>query len=744
MDKVLFWKSRRISTCLVGTACLLGVVILATPTCFGQGERAKGVEKPSGHSATESLPKASDYLGTQIWIERDDSQERIDHLFEMAATSGHGWARIFLMWPWIEAKPGQWDFHVFDWAFEAAVKHGLKIKATLTCNSGPWHIGTPSMLHSGTGFLSSEQREPMRRYIRQCVERYQHHPALGQWILWNEPSDAAEHTPERLKFWQQWLDHHFAGDIEPLNRDWLTGYARFDQVPFPSDIPQALHRGKSWNPYGPWLLDWQARADWLLGELKWVQDEVRQIDRKTETCINPSSVFRNHAESGYDLERLAELVDVLGASYHPAWHFTYAQRPQFPALIALGVRYLDSFHDHKPVEVTEVQSGNTVNSSTRPNAVQPEELARFYLAALAGGAKSVTGWCFNQRRQENESGDWALLDDLDQPSPRSRMIKRVHDTLEVTFAKTGRWKAARNRAVVVGAPKSQAIEAVEARFGGNVDGRRSSDGAQSQSLLATVLLQCGIPAAMAYLDRIDAEVAPDGLLIASHVVAWDKQDGQRLLRFAEQGGRLLIDASCGRRDYQARMHYPWPGGLAEGMGLRAQELETNSDGYALELDGHATGKLLLARLHALFDDPKAWSAWDQPRYQQDGEPLVWERSYGKGRIIVVRGYLGASYLYDAELLAVVRHVLHRAGEGLAGNIRPVSCRDFVYTIPVDTERGKLTVVLAESMLARQGRPLRLQAARGTYHDFWSAEDVTTGADGELVLGCPDGIALLWK
>ena len=243
---------------------------------------------------------------------------------------------------------------------------------------------------------------------------------------------------------------------------------------------------------------------------------------------------------------------------------------------------------------------------------------------------------------------------------------------------------------------------------------------------------------------METEVTPDGLVIASHMVAWDKEDGRRLLRFAEGGGRLLIDAASGRRDSQARMHYPWPGGLAEEMGLRARELETNADGYRIEIDGHCSGKFLLARLQAVFAEPSRWSAWNQPRFQEDGEPLVWERPYGKGRIILVRGYLGASYLYDPDSLPVVYAILRRAGEGLGGNIRPVSCGDFVYSIPVEVERGELTVVLAESVLARQGRPLRLQAARGQYHDFWSGGTLTTGPDGELVLAADEGIALLWR
>ena len=699
---------------------------------------------PAGQAPVAPVVKASDCLGTEIWIENDDNQQRIDRLFAAAADSGHGWVRIFLMWPYIEEKPGTWDFRRFDWAFDAAAKHGIKIKATLTANSGPWHIGTPAMPHSHTGFLSPQQRAPMREYIRRCVERYHRHPALGQWILWNEPADSNDQTPERLQFWRAWLKSHFAGQIEPLNHQWYTGYHDFGEIPFPAEVPYPSHRGNGWNRYGPWLADRQARTDWLLDELKWVRDEVRRIDQKTETCVNPPGIFSNDATTGRDYPRMADLVDTLGASFHPCWHFTYAPRSQAPALIAAGVRYLAAASDGKPVEVTEVQTGNTVGSGRRMDGVRPDEVARFYLAGLAAGAGSVTGWCLNVRQAEREAGDWALLDNFDQPSPRSRMLKRVHDVLEIAFASTGRWKAAGNRALVLGHPKSQAIEAVEGRLDGSLPGRATTDGILGQSLLTTALMQCGVPTSLAYLDRVnDKTITPDGLLVVSHVLAWDKEDGQRMLRFAENGGRLLLDAASGRRDSLARMHNPWPGGLAERIGLHVADIEGRADGHPVELYGRTAGKFLFARLSAVFDDPTSWSAWEQPRFQEDGAPLVWERTYGKGRIILVRGDLGASYRYDPDTLPAIYAILRRASQGLSGTICPVSPVDAVSTIPVAVQRGALTAVLAENTLGRQGRPVHLHASRGKYHDFWSGQDMATGADGELTLDCPEGIALLW-
>ena len=342
-----------------------------------------------------SVKEAREFLGCQVWLERDDSSQRIERLFAVAAETGLGWVRLFLMWPWIEPEPGVWEYGIFDRAFDAAGKHDIRVKATLTANSGPWHVGTPSALHSHTGFLSPAQREPMRRYVLSCVERYAEHPALGQWILWNEPFGGHERTDETLKHWRHWLQSHYHDSIALLNGRWRTGYRSFGEVPFPENVPHEAHRDSPWNSYAPWLVDWQARADWLNAELAWVRDVVREADPDTETCVNPIPILSNLAAAGIDLAAIGRLVDVVGATYHPAWHFTFADRLQFPALMVAGVRQQQSHPAIGRVEVTEVQSGNTLNSSSRPCEASPGEIARFYMAGLTAGSESesrLRGW----------------------------------------------------------------------------------------------------------------------------------------------------------------------------------------------------------------------------------------------------------------------------------------------------------------------------------------------------------------
>lgn len=699
--------------------------------------------RAESRAGLRTVPSARAQLGCQVWLEPDDSAERVDMLFRQAAASGLGWARLFLMWPWIEEEPGAWNFGVFDLAFDAAVRHGIRIKATLTANSGPWWLGTPSMLHSHTGFFSPDQRAPMERYIRACVERYAQHPGLGQWILWNEPNGGNERTPEALAHWQGWLQRHYDGDIAGLNRRWRTGYRTFDEVQFPEDIPHSAHRGQFWNSYGPWLLDWQARAAWLNGELAWIKGIVRSIDTTTELCVNPTEVLANQALGGTDLDGMARLVDVIGASYHPAWHFTFADRLEFPGLMVAGVRLEAAQPGAQRVEVTEVQAGNTLNSSNRPANVTPSEVARFYLAGLAAGAESITGWCLNVRSHDFEAGDWGLLDNQDRPSGRSQMLAQLRMRLDTAYAHTGRWSAARPRAWVGISPHAQALEAAEAR-GTAVSGRLAHDGAHGAALLGVRLLELGISTAVAPMVSLPRRAhQPGDLLVLSHVVAWSDETAERALAFADSGGCVVIDATCGRKTLDGSLQRPWPGRLAKAIGMQVVDLETRPDGYELALYGQPAGRWLLARMQAELDLACGWQAWEELRYVHDGEGCVWERPYGSGRIVVVRGMLGPSQVH-ARSIATARYILGRAGTAARHAVRPAGSHWATFALPIAVELGSLTAVFAPDLLDRAGQPIRLHAPPGGYVDLWSGETVISSSVGELVLHAADGIALLWQ
>lgn len=690
--------------------------------------------------------KAKEYLGCQLWVEPSDSPERVDSLVKTAAESGLGWLRIFLMWPWIEEQPGKWDFTVFDYVFDSCQKHGIKVKATLTANSGPWHIGTPSLLHSHTGILDESQWEPMVRYVENCVTRYRNHPALGQWILWNEPSCSVAgswmKSEQVRRHWRAWLKETYKGDISVLNRRWRTGYQSFEEIQNPEEIPHPAHVGNCWASYRPVMDHRRFSMKWLEWELRQIQDLVRKYDPVTPTCINPTPLLENQAISGLDQEELAKIVDVVGTSYHPSWSFTFCGRERFPAMMSLGVKKTASHPSVRHVEVTEVQSGNTLSSSNRPSDVEPSELARFYLAGIFAGAESVTGWCLNQRVYDNEAGDWGLLDNNDQPTGRSKMLQKVRDVMETVDQVTGGHEPLASNVLVAFDQDSQIVEASDSDRGGDVKGRLVHDGALGGAMLTALLMENGVNASQCRLTDIPADGRGKTLFL-SHLVAWSEENAAKVLEFTKNGGTVVLDATSGRKTPDAAMYCPWPGGLAAEIGMVASDLETDFRGYSVSLFGEPAGKWLLTRIRPIFAPDANWSAWDGLRYEKDGEPCVWERPYGQGRFVLVNGMMGPSALHEQENLLGLKYLLRRLTEQSVLPVRPAAMTHGGYALPTACKNGSLTAILAEPRTWRQGKSLQIIAPTGEYTDLWTGETVTVPATGRVSLSAEDGIVLLW-
>ncbi|MDQ0923883.1 hypothetical protein QF038_002391 [Pseudarthrobacter sp. W1I19] len=688
-------------------------------------------------------------LGTQIWLERDSSKEETRTLVARAAEVGFGQLRIFLIWPWIQGEsPDRWNFDLFDDVFDAAAGHGITIKATLTANSGPWWLGTGSVLHSQTMTLDSAFRGHMEAYIAACVKRYAEHPALGQWILWNEPMNPPENpwgdtlvTDEARVLWPEVLREQYGDDIGLLNKRWRTGYAAFDEVPLPDDVMHPAHRKNTWRSYGPILSDYVLRSRTIENELAWVAKQVRAHDSKTPLCANPCQSLYNHAEAGYNLQNIAKTVDVLGATFHAPWSFGFAQRDTHTPLVIAGTTLLQNVPGKHGVEVTEAQTGNTHYAGHTPLGVSHSQIAATYLAPLLAGAQSVTGWCFNTRAQDFEAGEWGLLDDDDQIGDRARAVTRVAKCLERLETAAGDWTAAAPRAVVLTSEQSQAVEFAFSQMGVGSFNRGADAAPQAAALLTAELLRSGIQAGMMPISGLDDETGAD-VIIASHLAAWSTDFGKQLLGLAHDGATVVVDGLSGQFDLDAKLHRPWPGGMAGTVGARSRGLETAHDGttkYPAQLFGQAVGYFAGVRDELEFTDD-LWTPLEEPLFAKDGKPVAWERPWGAGRLILVAASL-ANTILDADAgRSGVNAILRHATSSISRPCRPLSAHTTLLTI--NGENGPAWGVFAPATSDRQGRQVQLQLPPGRYLDIWAEAEHTVGPDGLLKLQAPDGIALI--
>lgn len=686
-------------------------------------------------------------LGIQLWCERDDSPERVDQLVSLAAASGFGQLRIFLMWPWIqEASDSEWNFALWDSVFDAASRHGIKIKATLTANSGPWWLGTPSVLHSHTLSLRPDWIEAQNAYIRASVGRYADHPALGQWILWNEPNYDfnVQHSGRPFlarEAWTELLSEGYDHDIFLLNRRWRTGYGKFTDVPFVEDIAHPAHAASHWRSWRPMIDDYTLRSQLLEDEVRRVAEVVRELDPHTPLCINPNQTLNNHAQYGYRLERLASSVEVLGASFHAPWSFAdFASVDDHAALVVAGVGLLRNTPGGHATEVTEVQTGNTFYAGVNPLGVGTAEIASSFLAPLLAGAESVTGWCFNTRRPDFEAGEWALLNDDDSINDRTKSISHLRSVLGRLDNAIGTWAPPPYDALVMTSERSHAVQFAMSQNTDTPWSRRATAAIHGSSLAVVELNRLGVRAALAELS---APIPPSAtLLVALDIIAWDEKDADRLLDAAHAGATVLIDGTTGQFDNDIVLHRPWPGRYAQKTGLRSLGLRTSVTGhtsFGVRYNGRDLGVVTGVRA-AIEVETDAWSAVEPIVYAHDSLPVVWQRTWGRGRLIYTSASLATSMLEPGSPREVAAAVLAIAADQIDRVVRPLSPATTVLSVVGDT--GLAHGVFAPEISRRRGEPFAVSISPGRYVDLWTDDTHTVSASQILQLRGADGIALL--
>jgi len=688
-------------------------------------------------------------LGSQLWCERDDTAERVDELVARAAEVGFGQLRVFLMWPWIQPEsPQSWDWRLWDDVFDAASRHSISVKATLTANSGPWWLGTGSVLHSHTLTLDEAWLPASEAYVLEAVRRYSRHPALGQWILWNEPSHpfdrqtpAATRPVGARELWSRLLASEYE-DVSRLNIRWRTGFGSFGAVPFVEDLVHPAHRSARWHSWRPYLDDAKLRAELLEGELERLAALVRSIDNRTPLCINPNQTFANHVEHGLRLGRLAGVVDTLGASFHAPWSFAdFAQVDDHASLVVAGVRLLRDTPGAGPAEVTEVQTGNTFYAGVNPLGVGRAEIAATYLAPLLAGAESVTGWCFNTRRTDFEAAEWGLLDDEDRIGERARSVTRVRSVLASLDSHIGKWAPAPVAAAVIVSESAHALQFAMSLHSDTPWSTRPAAGMQGAALAAVELERLGVPTT---LVPASSPLLP-GLrtVLAIHVAAWEEADVEALLAAAASGATVVIDATTGQFDSDATLHRPWPGHLAARTGMRSRGLETavtGRAGFDLRAEGRLLGPVTGVRSDCEFS--QEWSAVPGLAFALDSQPVLWQRAWGEGRLVYSTVAVATSLVESASTRDTAAAVLARVllSDEHIPAVRPLSPATTVLT--VTGPHGHAHGVFAPEATRRSGESFAISLAPGHYRDLWSGDLRVVGPDRLLRLTSDDGIALL--
>ena len=121
-------------------------------------------------------------IGAQVFIEPGQSAEEIDIFFRTLKENGMQVARIRMFGSHMLRDGSEPDFTLYDAAFDAAHRHGIRLFATL--------FPVTDELNDVGGFKfprSKAHLKEIRNYIHTVVSHFADKPALYTWVLQNEP-----------------------------------------------------------------------------------------------------------------------------------------------------------------------------------------------------------------------------------------------------------------------------------------------------------------------------------------------------------------------------------------------------------------------------------------------------------------------------------------------------------------------------------------------------------------------------
>jgi beta-galactosidase len=334
------------------------------------------------------------FVGAQVFIEPGQKPEEIDTWFRVMKENHFSVCRIRMFESYMKKDDGTWDFSLFDRAFSAAEKYGIRIFGTIFPYTDKTDIG-------GFKFPRDEAHlQSIALFIKQITTHFSKFKSLYGWVLINEPGVGG-----RIP----WTD--------------LTK-SKFAEWKLRHPTKEFTSRG---YPVLVDLSDQEFLYDLNTWYLNWLSAEVRKYDNIHELHVNNHAMFQNCAE--YNFPEWRKFLTSLGGSAHASWHFGYFKRQQYDVAMSANSEIVRSGAGNLPWLMTELQGGNNTYSGGTPMCPSKEEIAQWLWIIFATEGKGAIFWTLNPRSSGIEAGEWALLDFQDRPSDRMLEASGVAETI---------------------------------------------------------------------------------------------------------------------------------------------------------------------------------------------------------------------------------------------------------------------------------------------------------------------------
>ncbi len=496
-------------------------------------------------------------------------------------------------------------------------------------------------------YSSPLYRKKVRIIDTKLAERFGNDPAVILWHLSNEMGGECHCERCQAEF-RRWLQERY-GSLDALNnawnaRFWSHDYSSFEQIESPAPQGENAVQGLA--------LDWKRFcSDRHIDFFKFERDCVRSVVPDARFTANLMYRF-----DGIDYFKLAREMDVVSWDNYPTWHKPSETTEQ----TALDTAMMhDLFYSLKRKPFLQMESSPSfTNWQPISKQKRPGIASLAALQAIAHGSDSVLYFQWRASRGAEEKLHGAVVGHNGRSDARAfRETAEVGARLKELSYLTGARKP-RQAAIVHDWENKWALE-------GSCGPRNAGMGYWKElALHYNALAREGI--AVDFVDQ-SSSLEGYGLIVVPMLYLLREDFAQRLCRFAEQGGSVVVTYWTGVVDESDLCRLgDTPYGLTALLGLRRTEIDGMYDEEVrrcIPAEGSSLPETLASTLCEVSEPNDADSAVPLSLYAEDyfaGCPAAAVHPYGKGR-----AYYLASRFEDTFYRAFYRKAAQDAGLRLA-------------------------------------------------------------------------------